>query len=144
MRSLAIGLVTVALAATPALAAEDAPDTKSHAVLWGTVIGLAAGTAGGALFFGLSDCHYGSDSAAAMVGCGAVTGGIIAAGGITGHLIGHRVAKRSAPRPSDARTAEWQELGERVSMNFSFGAHTPPSAQKREDVDQSVPRHEGR
>jgi hypothetical protein len=144
MRPLAISLVSIALAAAPVLAAEDAPETKSHAVLWGTVIGLAAGTAGGALFFGLTDCHYGSDSAAAMVGCGAVTGGIIAAGGITGHLIGHRVAKRSEQRTSAARTAEWQALGERVSMNFRFGAHTPPSAQKREDVDRNVPRHEGR
>jgi hypothetical protein len=137
MRSLAIGLVSVALATTPALAAQNAPETKSHAVLWGTVIGLAAGTAGGALFFGLSNCHYGSDSAAAMVGCGAVTGGIIAAGGITGHLIGHRVANRSTQRPSDARAAEWQALGQRLSMNFRLGPQTPPALQRADIDDRS-------
>ena len=36
-----------------------------------------------------------------MVGCGVVTGGIIAAGGIAGHMIGHGIAKRVAPRTAN-------------------------------------------
>ena len=85
-----------AVSAAPALAQQTPPPAKSHAVLKGTLIGLAAGVAGGAWFFGGTNCHYGSDSYAAMIACGATTGGIIVAGGIVGHKVGHHVAKRAA------------------------------------------------
>jgi hypothetical protein len=95
-------IAAIVVASSPPASAQSAPKPdKSHAVLKGTLIGLAAGVAGGALFFAGTNCHYGSDSGAAMVGCGVVTGGIIAAGGIAGHMIGHRIAKRVAPRTAN-------------------------------------------
>jgi hypothetical protein len=105
-RWLMVAGLTFAVSAAPALAQDQQAPAKSHAVLKGTLIGLGAGVAGGALFFGLSNCHYGSDSGAAMVGCGAVTGGIIAGGATAGHLIGHRIEKRAAkPAPVNSIAA---------------------------------------
>jgi hypothetical protein len=99
--------VAITLSSAPALAQDQQAPAKSHAVLKGTLIGLGAGVAGGALFFGLSNCHYGSDSGAAMVGCGAATGGIIAGGAIAGHLIGHRIEKRAAKPAPATSIAAW-------------------------------------
>ena len=103
MRRFAYAILVCALAGAPAAAQDSQPRGRSHAVLYGTLIGTAAGVAGGALFFGLTNCHYGSDSSSAMIACGAVTGGIIAAGIIAGHKIGHQVEKRGrAPDHHDA------------------------------------------
>ena len=53
MKLLATAALMLALTSTHA-AAQDTPSAhKSHAVLYGTLIGAAAGVAGGALFFGL-------------------------------------------------------------------------------------------
>ena len=98
---LLLSAVVVASSPSPAWAQDAPKPDKSHAVMKGTLIGLAAGVAGGALFFAGTNCHYGSDSGAAMFGCGVVTGGIIAAGGIVGHKIGHRIAKRAATRTAN-------------------------------------------
>ena len=97
MRRLVVWLSISVLAATPVFAQPERK-TKSHAPLYGTLIGLAAGVAAGGSFFGLTNCRYGSDSAGVMVACGAVTGGLIAAGPIIGRKIGRHVAKGSAPR----------------------------------------------
>ena len=107
--SFMVAIFAIASSSVPALAQDTQEPAKSHAVLKGTLIGLAAGVAGGALFFGLTNCHYGSDSGAAMVGCGAVTGGIIAGGGIIGHMIGHRIETRGAtPASTTNSSGPWR------------------------------------
>ena len=126
---LMVAIFAIASSSAPAVAQDKQEPAKSHAVLKGTLIGLAAGVAGGALFFGLTNCHYGSDSGAAMVGCGAVTGGIIAGGGIIGHMIGHRIEKRGATPASTTNSSSPWRAPEfvRASTGLDLGLPRSPS-----------------
>jgi hypothetical protein len=101
---LLVAVLSITFSCAPVFAQDTQTPARSHAVLKGTLIGLAAGVAGGALFFAGTNCHYGSDSGAAMVACGAITGGIIAAGGIIGHRVGHGIEKRASKSASTVRT----------------------------------------
>lgn len=136
--------VVLAVSSAPALAQQTPPPAKSHAVVTGTLIGLAAGLAGGIGFLGGSDCHYGSDSPGAMVACGAITGGIIAGGIVGGHLIGHRIANRAAKPPRAARSRILWRPSETVPL-ASLGVHLRlPRMSSEQTTSAAVASHEHR
>jgi hypothetical protein len=122
MKLFAITALMIALTSTQSAAQGAQSPRKSHAVLYGTLLGVAAGVAGGALFFGGTNCHYGSDSGAAMVACGAITGGIVAGGVIAGHKIGHHIEDSAKARPAPAGTGQSSALAALGSMSVRLRA----------------------
>ena len=122
MKLFATTALMLALTCTHAAAQGAQSPRKSHAVLYGTLLGVAAGVAGGALFFGGTNCHYGSDSGAAMVACGAITGGIVAGGVIAGHKIGHHIEDSAQARPAPAGTGQSSALAVPRSMSVRLRA----------------------
>ncbi len=123
MKAIVIALTALALSAQPVMASGDGSAAKSRASLYGTLIGLAAGVAAGGLFFGLSNCHYGSDSGAAIAACAGVTGGLIVGGAFAGRAIGRKIATRPAQQPENASMTlrEQQAESARVARTIHFG-----------------------
>lgn len=122
MKLFATTALMLALTCNHAAAQGAQSPRKSHAVLYGTLLGVAAGVAGGALFLGGTNCHYGSDSGAAMVACGAITGGIVAGGVIAGHKIGHHIENSAQARPAPAGTGQSSALAVPRSMSVRLRA----------------------